>query len=125
VGCTVFGEYYRSRHTGRILTWHATYGTAELSGTFDRSKHTLSVSTAAMIVLLQFNDLQPGEMLSLGQLQESCGLPEAELARALLSLACGKARVLTKQPMSRHVLADDVFGVNTAFTSKLKKVKIQ
>jgi cullin-4 len=47
-----------------------------------------------------------------------------ELKRTLQSLALGKARVLTKKPMSREVEKSDVFCVNTKFESRLVRVKI-
>lgn len=123
--CRSFSDFYSNKHSGRVLTWLPTLGTAELLSLFDRSKHTLAVSTAAMLVLLQFNDAGAGKGLSYEQLENACGLPGPELQRTLQTLACGKARVLTKQPMSRRVSPGDRFRVNTAFTSKLKRVKIQ
>lgn len=50
---------------------------------------------------------------------------EAELKRLLQSLACGKVRVMTKTPMSKDIAETDTFTFNAAFSSKLKRVKIQ
>ncbi len=47
-------------------------------------------------VLLLFN--KADGQLSYDEIAQSTGLPEAELERTLQSLACGKTRVLTKQP---------------------------
>jgi len=52
-------------------------------------------------------------------------IPSAELKRVLQSLACGKHRVLTKDPKSRDVSETDKFFFNEAFTSPLAKIKIQ
>lgn len=51
-------------------------------------------------------------------------LDEGEFRRTLQSLACGKARVLTKLPKSRDVLDNDKFEFNNAFTNRLFRVKI-
>jgi cullin 4 len=42
----------------------------------------------------------------------------------LQSLACGKARVLTKSPKSREVENKDKFKFNNEFTAKLFRIKI-
>lgn len=49
---------------------------------------------------------------------------EGELRRTLQSLACGKARVLTKAPRGREVQDDDHFSFNADFTNKLFRIKI-
>lgn len=49
---------------------------------------------------------------------------DGELRRTLQSLACGKARVLTKMPKSREVLDKDRFRFNNEFTAKLFRIKI-
>ena len=43
----------------------------------------------------------------------------------LQSLACGKYRILTKDPKSREVNPKDRFAFNAAFTSPLARIKIQ
>jgi hypothetical protein len=47
-----------------------------------------------------------------------------ELRRTLQSLACGKVRVLTKEPKGRDVGDDDVFMVNAEFKQKLYRIKV-
>lgn len=49
---------------------------------------------------------------------------EGELRRTLQSLACGKARVLSKAPRGREVRDNDHFGFNHDFTNKLFRIKI-
>lgn len=49
---------------------------------------------------------------------------DGELRRTLQSLACGKARVLTKFPKSREVNDKDNFKFNNEFTAKLFRIKI-
>ena len=44
--------------------------------------------------------------------------------RALASLACGRAKVLTKDPAGRDVGDNDSFSVNAGFTAPLFRVRI-
>lgn len=46
------------------------------------------------------------------------------MRRTLQSLACGKARVLTKIPKGREVEDNDKFQFNNEFTNKLFRIKI-
>lgn len=46
------------------------------------------------------------------------------MKRALQALACGKARVLVKQPKGKDVDEKDEFLVNNEFKYKLRKIKI-
>lgn len=49
---------------------------------------------------------------------------DGELRRTLQSLACGKARVITKMPRGREVDDKDKFQFNNDFTNKLFRIKI-
>jgi len=51
------------------------------------------------IVLALFND---APTLSFADIREATGIEDAELRRTLQSLACGKIRVLVKEPKVRH-----------------------
>lgn len=51
-------------------------------------------------------------------------LEDGELRRTLQSLACGKARVLTKIPKSKDVEDGDKFSCNDDFKHKLFRIKI-
>lgn len=46
------------------------------------------------------------------------------MRRTLQSLACGKARVLTKNPRGREVQDLDRFTFNANFTNKFFRIKI-
>ena len=54
----------------------------------------------------------------------STGLSDTDLVRTLQSLACGKFRVLTKNPKGRDVNPSDTFAFNDTFTCPLAKIKI-
>lgn len=49
---------------------------------------------------------------------------DGELRRTLQSLACGKARVLTKTPKSKDIEDCDKFTCNDDFKHKLFRIKI-
>jgi cullin-4 len=68
-----------------------------------------------------FND---AEKLSYQAIAEGSGLEEKELKRALQSLACGKVRILNKEPKSRDVNDDDVFEFNAGLNERLFRIKV-
>lgn len=57
-------------------------------------------------------------------MQTALGLNASELKRTLQSLACGKSRILLKNPKGREIDDHDHFCVNTKFTAQLFRVKI-
>jgi len=86
----------------------------------------LQVSFLQGLVLLLFNNT---DEFSLSDIREKISdkkkaLDEGELRRTLQSLACGKARVLTKQPKGRDIMDNDKFVFNNEFSNKLFRVKI-
>jgi len=74
-----------------------------------------------MMILLLFNEKVEH---SYEEISDRMQVEERELKRQLQSLACGKHKVLVKVPKGREVNPGDTFKHNTAFTSKLYKVKI-
>ncbi|ORZ07297.1 Cullin-domain-containing protein [Lobosporangium transversale] len=121
----VFERFYTSRHNGRKLTWHMTMGNVDLRATFDNKKHELNVSTMAAIVLLLFNNVPEGESLSYTTIEQETGLPAENLKRTLQSVACGKFKVLIKDPKSREIAETDTFKFNAAFSERQLRIKIQ
>ncbi|KAF9348817.1 Cullin-3 [Mortierella sp. AD094] len=121
----VFERFFTARHNGRKLTWHATMGTVDLRATFEARKHELNVSTMAAVVLLLFNNVPEGESLSYTAIEQETGLPAENLKRTLQSVACGKFKILIKEPKSRDISETDSFRFNSAFTEKLSRIKIQ
>ena len=51
-------------------------------------------------------------------------MADVELVRTLQSLACGKFRILTKNPKGKDVNPSDTFSFNDGFTCPLTKIKI-
>lgn len=81
----------------------------------------LQVSFLQALILLLFNEK---DELSLEEIRQKTSVEENELRRTLQSLACGKARVLSKIPKGRDVLDQDKFAFNSEFTNKLFRIKI-
>ncbi|KAK0623122.1 Cullin family-domain-containing protein [Immersiella caudata] len=124
-----FDTYYKSKHTGRRLTWKHNLAHSVIRAQFDRGPKELVVSALQAVVLLLFNEIEgkggPTDgVLAYQQMSKTTGLLGAELQRTLQSLACGKVRVLNKHPKGRDVKPTDTFTVNKAFTDPKFRVKI-
>ncbi|GAA5935007.1 hypothetical protein JCM3775_004674 [Rhodotorula graminis] len=136
-----FRAFYVAKHSGRALSWASgldtvtlrahfpSSATASTSGKAGTARKELLVSLAQAVVLLLFND--PAEQgaaddgtLSLEEIGAATQLEAKELARTLQSLACGKVRVLTKQPKGRDVNPGDRFAFNSDFKSDHVRIKI-
>ncbi|XP_045538254.1 cullin-4A [Papilio machaon] len=116
-----FAKFYLAKHSGRKLQWQATLGHCVLRAHFAQGKKELQVSLFQALVLLLFND---GDNLSFEDIKTATNIEEGELRRTLQSLACGKARVLSKAPRGREVHDADHFAFNNEFTNKLFRIKI-
>lgn len=51
-----FGEFYKAKHSGRKLNWHSQMGTADLYCQIQGKRHTITVTTHQMCVLMLLND---------------------------------------------------------------------
>jgi len=126
---TLFDTYYKTKHTGRRLTWKHNLAHCVVRAQFDRGPKELLVSAFQAVVLVLFNEAEgkggPTDgVLSYEQIAQSTGLVGPELQRTLQSLACGKVRVLSKHPKGRDVKTTDTFMVNKTFTDPKFRVKI-
>uniref|UniRef100_W5NDR0 Cullin-4B n=1 Tax=Lepisosteus oculatus TaxID=7918 RepID=W5NDR0_LEPOC len=117
----IFKTFYLGKHSGRKLQWQSTLGHCVLKAEFKEGKKELQVSLFQTLVLLMFNE---GEEFSLEDIKQATGIEDSELRRTLQSLACGKARVLTKTPKSKDVEDGDKFTCNDDFRHKLFRIKI-
>ncbi|KAL1262089.1 hypothetical protein QQF64_007354 [Cirrhinus molitorella] len=117
----IFKTFYLGKHSGRKLQWQSTLGHCVLKAEFKEGKKELQVSLFQTLVLLMFNE---GEEFSLEDIKLATGIEDSELRRTLQSLACGKARVLTKTPKSKDVEDGDKFSCNDDFKHKLFRIKI-
>uniref|UniRef100_A0A668VZM2 Cullin-4B n=1 Tax=Oreochromis aureus TaxID=47969 RepID=A0A668VZM2_OREAU len=117
----IFKTFYLGKHSGRKLQWQSTLGHCVLKAEFKEGKKELQVSLFQTLVLLMFNE---GEEFTLEEIKVATGIEDSELRRTLQSLACGKARVLTKIPKSKDVEDGDKFSCNDDFKHKLFRIKI-
>uniref|UniRef100_A0A8C9ZCA8 Cullin-4A n=1 Tax=Sander lucioperca TaxID=283035 RepID=A0A8C9ZCA8_SANLU len=117
----VFKLFYLGKHSGRKLQWQPTLGHAVLKAEFKEGKKEVQVSLFQTLVLLMFNE---GEEFSVEEIRTATGIEEGELKRTLQSLACGKARVLNKNPRGKDVEDGDRFNFNNDFKHKLFRIKI-
>ncbi|NXF43357.1 CUL4A protein, partial [Oceanites oceanicus] len=117
----VFKTFYLGKHSGRKLQWQTTLGHAVLKAEFKEGKKEFQVSLFQTLVLLMFNE---GDEFSFEEIKMATGVEDSELRRTLQSLACGKARVLIKNPKGKDVEDGDKFMFNGDFKHKLFRIKI-
>ncbi|BBM97655.1 cullin 3 [Marchantia polymorpha subsp. ruderalis] len=117
----IFKEFYLSKHSGRRLMWQNSLGHCVLKANFPKGKKELSVSLFQTVVLMLFND---AHTLSFQEIKDTTAIEDKELRRTLQSLACGKVRVLLKQPKGREVEDEDTFVFNEEFVAPLFRIKV-
>ncbi|GJQ15438.1 hypothetical protein GpartN1_g7229.t1 [Galdieria partita] len=118
---SAFSRFYLNKYAGRKLTWNHSNSMCTIRANFPKGQKTISLSLYQTLVLLLFNET---DALNLREIHEGIGLEMKELKRTLQSLACGKIRVLRKEPMSREVEEDDTFYFNKDFQDKRYRIKI-
>eukprot|EP00250_Pteridium_aquilinum_P020559 c24859_g8_i3 orf=217-2634(-) len=117
----IFKDFYLSKHSGRRLMWQNSLGHCVVKADYPKGKKELSVSLFQTVVLMLFNSV---ERLSFQEIRDVTAIEEKELRRTLQSLACGKVRVLSKEPKGRDVEDDDCFLFNTDFVAPLFRIKV-
>uniref|UniRef100_A0A2P2I2X4 Cullin-4 n=1 Tax=Hirondellea gigas TaxID=1518452 RepID=A0A2P2I2X4_9CRUS len=117
----IFTDFYRSKHSGRKLMWQGTLGHCVLRAHFPQGTKELQVSLFQALVLLLFNE---HDTKTYTDIKALTNIEETNLRRTLQSLACGKARVLTKSPRGKEVEDSDSFHYNTEFTNQLFRIRI-
>ena len=117
----VFNTYYTTKHNGRRLQWHPYLGHCTLKSDFPLGKKELVVSLLQALVLLLFND---GDRFSYADILTATGIEDRELKVTLQSLACGKQRVLRKEPKGRDVDDTDAFYFDETFKHPLYRIKV-
>jgi cullin 1 len=96
----VFKKFYETKTKHRKLTWIYGLGTCNLTGKFQPRSIELQLSAFQAAALLLFND---DDKLPLEVIQERLQMPQEDLVRALHSLACGKYKILLKEPAGKTV----------------------
>lgn len=119
-----FENHYKSKHSGRKLTWKHSLAHCQLRAKFPKGNKELVVSAFQTIVLLLFNDIPADKHLTYNEIKDLSGLVDAELKRTLQSLACAKYQVLRKHPKGREVNETDTFTFSTSFHDPKMRIKI-
>ncbi|XP_074658437.1 cullin-4B-like [Tubulanus polymorphus] len=117
----IFKHFYLSKHSGRKLQWQSTLGHCVLRAHFQKERKELQVSLFQSLCLILFND---ADSYSFEEIKNATAIEESELKRTLQSLACGKARVISKEPKSKEVESTDRFFYNATFKHKLYRIRI-
>lgn len=120
-GLEIFKTHYLEKHSGRKLVWLHSLGTCIMKVAFDSGTKELAVSFLQAAVLMAF---EHSDKLSFKQLSDATGLEAGELKRTLQSLACGRDRILIKEPKGKDVDESDNFEFNSKFTSRMYRVRI-
>ncbi|KAF7339993.1 CULLIN-2 domain-containing protein [Mycena venus] len=116
-----FEKFYLAKHGNRKLTPQFGVGTVTMTGRFKAGKKELSVSLHQAAILLLFNSASE---LSFSHIFVQVQMADALLRLTLQSLACGKKKVLLKDPPGRDVNDGDLFRFNEGFTDPRAKVHI-
>nr|CCA24461.1 PREDICTED: similar to Cullin4B (CUL4B) isoform 3 pu [Albugo laibachii Nc14] len=117
----IFEKFYACKYQGRQLQWQHSLGHCLVKAKFKKGRKELAVSLFQASVLLCFN-AKP--TLGFREIKEQTSIEDGELQRTLQSLACGKVRVILKEPKGKEVHPDDVFHFNDSFTNQLFRIKI-
>jgi len=117
----IFYKFYQGKYSGRKLQWQASLGHCVLRAHFKSGQKELQVSLFQALCLMQFNN---NDEQTLEEMLEATGIEDGEMRRTLQSLACGKARVMTKIPKGKDINDGDKFVFNKDFTNALFKIKI-
>ncbi|CAM9253342.1 unnamed protein product [Pylaiella littoralis] len=116
-----FKCYYQNKYQGRRLVWQPVLGQCILKVAFPKGRKELAVSQLQTLVLWCFST---ADEVSFVDVRAKTNIEDGELRRTLQSLACGKVRVLHKEPRGREVNDGDRFLFNKEFTAKLHRIRI-
>lgn len=116
-----FKSFYLTKHSGRKLSWQHVDGSCVVKAHFPKGKKILNLSLYQTIVTVLFNDANE---ISYSDIEQATGIGEQDLKRTLLSLACGRVRVLQKRPKGPRVDKTDTFVFNKGFEHKQTRIKI-
>jgi cullin 4 len=116
-----YKRFYLSKHVGRKLTWQHFDGSCLVKAYYPKGTKILSLSLYQTVVMVLFNE---ANQMSFKHIGAATGIDDKELRRTLLSLACGKVRVLQKQPKGPVIGDADEFLYNASFVHKQTRIKV-
>ena len=70
-------------------------------------------------------DARADEKLSFADIQQRANLPDEDVIRILHSMACGKYKILAKEPVGKTINKADMFSMNHAFTDRMRRIKVR
>jgi len=121
IGCLEsFTRFYADYKKHTKLTWLHTLGHAMLDVKFAPQKKKLEVSIYQGAIMLLFNEK---DMYTFAEVQQAINLPPEEVKRYLISLSCGKAKVLRKGKKGPQIDDAETFTVDWKFKDKKAKIK--
>ena len=108
-----FNKFYNSKHTGRLLHWKPSLGSADLKATLgeQNNKYELQASTYQACILLLFNQ---APSVTYQQILERTQIQEIDVKCCLMPMI---GKLLVKSPGSKDFAPADVYSVNPAFKS--------
>lgn len=116
-----FKRFYLTKHEGRKLSWQHIDGSCSVKAVFPKGTKILSLSLYQTVALMLFND---ADEITYDDILTATGIEDFQLNRTMLSLACGKVRVLQKRPKGPKVNRSDVFYFNKVFAHKSMRLKV-
>jgi len=124
-------DFYKEKK--KILKFQPSVGNITMTAKFNSGSFELIVTTLQAVALNVFNQKGsdgPSSAISLPTVREEMGMEDSSESTRIVkivlhSLACGKFEILTKNPKSSKIEAEDTFHVNLNFSDKLKKLRIQ
>ncbi|KAJ1968102.1 hypothetical protein IWQ62_001447 [Dispira parvispora] len=125
-GVKCYTQFYLDKHSGRKLAWQLSMGHVDLRCQFKAKRYQLNVTLFQALVLLHLNQVADDTLVTFQTLQEETGVPEYDLRRNLRALACGKFKILVKEPKSSDINPEtDRFKLNTQFAAPQSKIRIR
>lgn len=115
-----FNLFYKDKHSGRHLTWLYNTCKAEINTLGFPKTYILTVTNYQAVILMLFNE---HEVLTVSELKDASGLPEAELTKQLKQLCNPKMRIINKEALkSPKFTPDEKLEVNKDFKASLIKL---
>lgn len=116
-----YKHVYSGKHPRRKLTWQHSDGSCSVTARFPKGTKILSLSLYQTVIVMLFNE---SEQMSYNSIYAASGIEARELKRTLLSLACGKVRVMQKVPKGPTIEETDEFKFNESLTHKQTRIKV-
>eukprot|EP00611_Tribonema_gayanum_P003928 TRINITY_DN13167_c0_g1_i1.p1 TRINITY_DN13167_c0_g1~~TRINITY_DN13167_c0_g1_i1.p1 ORF type:complete len:679 (+),score=298.77 TRINITY_DN13167_c0_g1_i1:25-2037(+) len=118
-----FEDFYAIKFQGRRIAWQHNLGHCVLKARFPSGRKELAVSQLqATVLMLCFGT--GDALVPFAEVKARTRIEDGELRRTLQSLACGKVRVLRKEPKGREVEDGDAFAINAEFAHKQLRIRI-